>query len=60
MSGFGNPGAPLGKWTRVPIPDPEPVVRIMSRNVMLPLIEQPTESDAQARVDEAQRHGWTT
>ena len=48
-------GAPLGKWTRVPIPDSEPVVRIMARNITVPLIEQPTESDAQARVDEAQR-----
>jgi hypothetical protein len=47
-------GAPLGKWTRVPIPDSEPVVRIMARNITVPLIEQPTESDAQARVDEAQ------
>jgi hypothetical protein len=48
-------GAPLGKWTQVPILDPEPVVRMMSREIMLPLIEQPLLSDVQARVDEAQR-----
>jgi neutral ceramidase len=48
-------GAPLGKWTREPLPEPEPVVRVMSREVILPLIEQPPLSDAQARVDEAQR-----
>src|SRR5688572_3705737 len=48
-------GAPLGKWTREPFPEPEPVVRVMSREIMLPLIEQPPESDARARVDEAQR-----
>jgi neutral ceramidase len=48
-------GAPLGKWTREPLPEPEPVVQVMSREVMLPLIEQPPVSDARARVDEAQR-----
>ena len=48
-------GAPLGKWTREPLSEPAPVVRVMSREVMLPLIEQPPLSDAQARVDEAQR-----
>ena len=34
-------GAPLGKWMREPLPEQEPVVRVMSREVMLPLIEQP-------------------
>jgi neutral ceramidase len=48
-------GAPLGKWTREPLPEPELVVRVMSREVILPLIEQPPLGDAQARVDEAQR-----
>jgi hypothetical protein len=48
-------GAPLGKWTRELLSGPAPVVRVMSREVMLPLIEQPSLSDAQARVDEAQR-----
>jgi hypothetical protein len=48
-------GAPLGKWTREPVPEPLPVVRVMSREIMLPLIEQPPLSEARARVDEAQR-----
>jgi Neutral/alkaline non-lysosomal ceramidase, N-terminal len=48
-------GAPLGKWTQVPIPDAEPVVRILARDIMLPLITQPAASDAQASVEEAQR-----
>ena len=48
-------GAPLGKWIQEPVEEPEPVVRIMSRQIMLPLIEQPELRDAQARVDEAQR-----
>ena len=48
-------GAPLGKWTREPVAEQEPEVRVMSREIRLPLIEQPPLSDAQARVDEAQR-----
>jgi hypothetical protein len=48
-------GAPLGKWTWEPLPEPDLVVRVMSREVMLPLIEQPPLGDAQAWVDEAQR-----
>ena len=48
-------GAPLGKWTREPVAEPDPVVRVMSREVTLPLIEQPPLSEAQARVEEAQR-----
>jgi len=48
-------GAPLGKWTQELLPEPAPVVRVMSREVTLPLIEQPSLSEAQARVDEAQR-----
>ena len=48
-------GAPLGKWIKEPLPEPDTVVRAMSREVMLPLIEQPPLSDAQARLDEAQR-----
>jgi hypothetical protein len=48
-------GAPLGKWTREPIQQTDPVVHIMTRDVMLPLIEQPPLSEAQARVDAAQR-----
>jgi hypothetical protein len=48
-------GAPLGKWTQELISEEEPVVRVMSREIRLPLIEQPLLSDVQARVDEAQR-----
>src|SRR3954451_10421208 len=48
-------GAPLGKWTREVLPEPDPVVRIMSREVMLPLLEQPPVSVAQTHVDDAQR-----
>jgi hypothetical protein len=48
-------GAPLGKWTQVLIPDAEPVVRILARNIMLPLTKQHAQSDAQASVDEVQR-----
>ena len=55
MSGSGNRGAPLASGYEEPLPEPDTVVRVMSREVMLPLIEQPPLSDAQARVDEAQR-----
>jgi neutral ceramidase len=48
-------GAPLGKWVQEPLPEPDPVVRVVSREVMLPLIEQPPLSEAQSGVDEAQR-----
>ena len=48
-------GAPLGKWTQDPVEEPEPVVRIMSRQIPMPLIEQPEVRDAQALVDAAQR-----
>ena len=55
MSGSGNRGRPLASGYEEPLPEPDTVVRVMSREVMLPLIEQPPLSDAQARVDEAQR-----
>src|SRR3954471_18061761 len=42
-------GAPLGKWTREPLSEPAPVVGVMSREVLLPLIEQPPVSVALAR-----------
>src|SRR5215203_1238970 len=48
-------GAPLGKWVQESLPEEELVVRVMSREVMLPLIEQPPLSEAQAHVAEAQR-----
>jgi hypothetical protein len=48
-------GAPLGKWTWEPLPESAPVVRIISREVLLPLIEQPPVSVALARVEDTQR-----
>ncbi|MBA3451375.1 MAG: neutral/alkaline non-lysosomal ceramidase N-terminal domain-containing protein [Chloroflexia bacterium] len=48
-------GAPLGKWTQELVADHEPVVRVVSREVALPLIAQPPLLEARARVDEAQR-----
>ena len=47
-------GAPLGKWTREPFPSRTGGAGL-SREIMLPVIEQPPLSEAQARVDEAQR-----
>ncbi len=47
-------GAPLGKWVREDVAEEEPVVRVLTREIALPLIEQPPLDDAQARVDEAQ------
>ena len=48
-------GAPLGKWVSEPLAEEEPVVRVLTREVMLPLIAQPPLVEAQARVDAAQR-----
>ncbi len=48
-------GAPLGKWVAVPLPEPEPVVRLKERIVALPLREQPPLAEAEARVAEAQQ-----
>ena len=48
-------GAPLGTWTAEPLPEGEPVVRVMTRDVALPLIAQPPLAEARARVEEAQR-----
>src|SRR5215216_2824806 len=39
-------GAPLGKWVSEPVPEQEPEVQVMSREIRLPLIEQPPLSDA--------------
>jgi hypothetical protein len=47
-------GAPLGKWMRETLPDADPVVRVMARDIALPLIAQPPLDEAQARVQEAQ------
>jgi neutral ceramidase len=48
-------GAPLGKWVHEPVPEAEPVVRVTTREIDLPLIAQPPLNEAQARVDAAQR-----
>lgn len=48
-------GAPLGKWTKAALPEEQPVVRIINREMTLPLIPQPPLAEAQARVDEAHR-----
>jgi hypothetical protein len=48
-------GAPLGKWVSEPAPEPEPVVRVLTRDIMLPLIPQPPLDQAQAHVVDAQR-----
>lgn len=47
-------GAPLGKWVQEPVPEEEPVLRVVSRDIMLPLIAQPPLDEAKARVDAAQ------
>ncbi len=47
-------GAPLGQWTREPLPEEAAMVRVVSRDIMLPLIEQPPLEEARARVREAQ------
>ncbi len=49
-------GAPLGKWTREKLPEADPVVRVMTRDIALPLIAQPPLDEARARVREAQAH----
>lgn len=48
-------GAPLGKWASEPQPEDVPVVRVLSREIALPLIAQPPLDEAQARVAEAQQ-----
>jgi hypothetical protein len=48
-------GAPLGKWVQEPVDESEPRVRVLTRDVSLPLIAQPPLPEAEARVDEAQR-----
>jgi hypothetical protein len=48
-------GAPLGKWAREDLPEEAPVVRVVSREVTLPVIAQPPLEEAQARVDAAQQ-----
>ena len=48
-------GAPLSLWKPEPLPEPDPVVGVMTRDIELPLREQPPLEAARAAVDEAQR-----
>ena len=47
-------GAPLGKWTRERLPEPDARVRVMCRDIALPLIAQPPLDEARALVEAAQ------
>jgi len=47
-------GAPLGKWAQEPVAEPDLVVKVMSRDIPLPLIAQPPLAEAEARVCDAQ------
>jgi hypothetical protein len=49
-------GAPLGKWRAVTVPEPEPVVRTMERQVHLPVRPMPTLAEAEADVRDAVGH----
>jgi neutral ceramidase len=49
-------GAPLGKWIAEPLDEPDPVVRVLTRPIDLPLIQQPPLDATEARLAEAQRH----
>ena len=48
-------GAPLGKWTGVPIDEAEPVVRVLTRPLRLPLRPQPALAEADAQAEAARR-----
>jgi hypothetical protein len=47
-------GAPLGKWTSVPVAEPGPAVHAEARELRLPLVAQPPLADVEARL--AQEH----
>lgn len=47
-------GAPLGRWTRERMAEPSPEVKVITRDIPLPLIAQPPLAEAEARVREAQ------
>ncbi|HET8522616.1 MAG TPA: neutral/alkaline non-lysosomal ceramidase N-terminal domain-containing protein [Thermomicrobiales bacterium] len=47
-------GAPLGKWTAEPLPEPDVVVRTVSRTIDLPLREQLPPEEAEAAVKKAE------
>jgi hypothetical protein len=46
-------GAPLGKWETVAEAEPEAAVRVMTRDLRLPLRPQPSIAEAEARAEEA-------
>jgi hypothetical protein len=48
-------GAPLGKWMAVPGPDPEARVRVMARQIRLPLKPHPPLDKAEAQAEDARR-----
>jgi neutral ceramidase len=48
-------GAPLGKWTAVPDPEPDAHVRVMTRELRLPLRPQPSLEKAEAQAEDARR-----
>ncbi len=48
-------GAPLGKWTAVPVAEPRPVVRAQARELRLPLVPQPPVAEVEARLQQEQR-----
>jgi hypothetical protein len=47
-------GAPLGKWTAVPVANPAPVVRAQARELRLPLLPQPPLVQVEAQLSQAQ------
>jgi hypothetical protein len=48
-------GAPLGKWVGDPLPEPGPDVRVMTRELRLPLQPQPSVEDAEAKAEAARQ-----
>ncbi len=48
-------GAPLGRWTAVPVPDHPPAVRTRSRELRLPLIPQPPLAEVEAARAESEK-----
>src|SRR5438270_1019905 len=46
-------GAPLGKWVGVPLPGPSPRVRVVTRELRLPVRPQPSVADAAAGAEAA-------
>ncbi len=49
-------GAPLGKWRAAPEPEPDVIVRAVSRHIHLPVRPMPTLTEAEADVRDAIGH----